>query len=155
MSLGTAFSTTACAPSDDSDQPAHKRRSVFAVRLALRIDLYLPTYCPVKTTQISFRGPPGASNRSLSTYILPCEDRSDCANAQADLSLRWAHVPRSILLESTSDRYRPDRNPVRPITVRYRFKQNADLGNTKVTTCTQCQTCFLGKISEIFQYVVC
>ena len=30
--------------------------------------------------------------------------------------------PTSILLVSISDRYRPDRNPVGPITVQYRFK---------------------------------
>ena len=35
----------------------------------------------------------------------------------------------SILLKSTSDRYRPDRIPVGPITVRYRFKHNANWGN--------------------------
>ena len=33
--------------------------------------------------------------------------------------------PANILLKSISDRYRPDRYPVGPITVRYRFKQNA------------------------------
>ena len=30
--------------------------------------------------------------------------------------------PDGILLKSISDRYRPDRNPVGPITARYRFK---------------------------------
>ena len=34
-------------------------------------------------------------------------------------------IPASILHKSISDRYRSDRVPVGPITVRYRFKQNA------------------------------
>ena len=40
-------------------------------------------------------------------------------------ALSGAMHPFSILLKSISGGYRPDRSPVRPITVRYRFKKNA------------------------------
>ena len=34
--------------------------------------------------------------------------------------------PANILLKSVLDRYRPDRNAVGPITIRYKFEQNAN-----------------------------
>ena len=37
----------------------------------------------------------------------------------------WIYIPIGILLKSILDRYLPDSNAVGPITVRYRFKQNA------------------------------
>ena len=60
----------ACAPSKDSDQPGHPPSliRVFAVRL--------------KTARILIY-PLGASKDS----------ESDWAEAQADLGLRWAHMP--------------------------------------------------------------
>ena len=63
------FYNILCALSDDSDQPAHMRRliRVFAVRL----------------TRLWVLGYPLDALRRL---------WSDCADAQADLSLRWAHI---------------------------------------------------------------
>ena len=51
-------------------------------------------------------------------------DRDYCAENQTG-----SHIPVSIQLKSISDRYWPDRIPVGPITIRYRFKQNASEEN--------------------------
>ena len=58
-----------CAPSEDSDQPAHSRSliRIFTVRIL----------------------------HSQGCKVSSCGQRrlkSDCADAQADLSLRWAHM---------------------------------------------------------------
>ena len=60
----------ACAPSEDSDQPGHPPSliRVFAVRMK-------------KACVLSYQ------------LIAQRRLRSDWANAQADLSLRWAHIP--------------------------------------------------------------
>ena len=65
---------TACPPSEDSDQPGHLPRliRVFAVRMK-------------KPWGLSY--PLGAQGRLI----------SDWADAQADLSLRWAHVSLLVL----------------------------------------------------------
>ena len=65
----SSFYNILCALSDGSDQPAHMRRliRVFAVRLK----------------RLWVIGYPLDALRRL---------RSDCADAQADLSLRWAHI---------------------------------------------------------------
>ena len=59
-----------CAPSEDSDQPAHSRSliRIFTERILDR------HRCSVSS----------CGQRRL---------RSDCADAQADLSLRWTHLP--------------------------------------------------------------
>ena len=59
-----------CASNEDSDQPAHPRSLIWV--FALRIE------------KLCILG------------YLKCAQRrfwSDCANAQADLNLRWAHMP--------------------------------------------------------------
>ena len=58
----------ASAPSEDSDQPGHPRSRVFAV-------------CMKKAWALSY--PLSTQGRLI----------SDWADAQADLSLRWAHMP--------------------------------------------------------------
>ena len=72
----------ACAPSEDSDQPGHPPSliRVFAVRVK-------------KARVLSYQL--NAQRRFRSDYPLNAQRRfrSDWADAQADLSLRWAHMP--------------------------------------------------------------
>ena len=77
------------------------------------------------TTLIRLRGCADWSASSLVAQVLlqvlPCAGSND-------------NSPANILLKFISDRYRLDRNPVRPITVQYRFKRNANREDVK----TQC-----------------
>ena len=61
------FCKIASVSSEDSDQPAHSRRSIRIIAVCLKTTL-----------------------GSLSTYRVPCEDSDPIA--QADLSLRWARM---------------------------------------------------------------
>ena len=79
-----------------------------------------------------------------SFFIQTTKSLSDCSDALADWSLRWAHMsggtfsqfysifihwyimlPASILYKSIAGRYRPVRVADGPITARYRFIKNA------------------------------
>ena len=64
---------------------------------------------------------------------LVCDGESQCENGEDEINCGKIvfpcvllfldrHIPASILLKSISNRYRTDRNPVGPITVRYRLK---------------------------------
>ena len=58
-----------CAPTEDSNQPAHPRSLIRAF--------------VVRMKKLCILGYPKSAQRRF---------RSDCANAQSDLNLRWAHV---------------------------------------------------------------
>ena len=59
---------------------------------------------------------------------------TNLSNTSSDVRSKYkvatTSFPASILLKSISDRYWPDSIPVGPITVRYRFKQNASWVST-------------------------
>ena len=81
------------APSKDSDQPGHPPSliRVFAVRMK---KAWILSY-PLSALRILWSGPSLCAWRklgSLATLLAYCEDLSDLADAQADLSLRWAHT---------------------------------------------------------------
>ena len=68
-----------CPPSEDSDQPAHSR-SLIRIFTGRILD-------------------------SQGCKVSPCGQRrlkSDCADAQADLSLRWAHISEGTFFHNES-----------------------------------------------------
>ena len=66
----TETNKVACAPSEDSDQPGH-------------------LHCLIRVFAARSVGSLGSKLSSCGQRRL----RSDWANAQSDLSLRWAHMP--------------------------------------------------------------
>ena len=68
-----------CVPSEDSDQPGHPPSPirVFAVRMK--------------------------KHWALNYLLSASEDRSDLADAQADMSLRWTHRPFSVFCRAAAD----------------------------------------------------